>query len=191
MMRRVVSETESALVIIDHTGHAVPFVQREGTAAARGAASKGQKADSFLRFKAKGERLFEIVHANGRVGGQKAPAATWKVVDTDDDGLAIVPGSLGDDSKIRETAEAIVEAIGTAGMLTSKDIREVVKGQDQKVTDAMKFLRYDEKPRRVRVRDKEPVQRPDRNGRTVTRKVTAWRLAYSEDEAMLDLGDAP
>jgi hypothetical protein len=115
VMRRVVDETGASILVIDHTGHAQPFTRREGAEAARGASSKGQKCDSFLQFKGKGDRAFEIVHGKARMGGTKAPPARLKIIDTDDGGLDIVPSSAGDDATVVDAAADIVSAVEAGG----------------------------------------------------------------------------
>jgi hypothetical protein len=180
VMRRVVNETGSSILVADHTGHAQQFVRREGAEAARGASSKGQKADSFLQFKAKGERAFEITHGKARMGGTKAPPARLKVIDTPDEGLDIVPASSGEDPTLAETADELVAAIenAPAGWLSTTQLKRAVHRRDETVLEAMAVLRGEESPR-VLVSEKQPMPIEGRDGKIRKRAVTVWRPVSS------------
>jgi len=176
VMRRVVNETGSAILVVDHTGHPQQFVHREGAETARGASSKGQKADSFLQFKPKGDKAFEITHAKARMGGTKAEPARLTVIDTEDGGIDIVPSSTSEDPAITDLIPKLVEAIETAGSLTTSALLAAVGGRKETVLDAMKLLR-NETPPRVQVHEKEKVQVEGEDGKPQTKRATVWRLA--------------
>jgi hypothetical protein len=179
VMRRVVDETGASILVIDHTGHAQPFTRREGAEAARGASSKGQKCDSFLQFKGKGDRAFEIVHGKARMGGTKAPPARLKIIDTDDGGLDIVPSSAGDDATVVDAAADIVSAVEAAGWLTTKALKAAVHRRDEIVLEAMALLRS-ENPPRVQVNERETVPVEGKDGVVRNRSATVWRPAGAD-----------
>jgi hypothetical protein len=176
VMRRVVNETGSAILMTDHTGHPQQFVRREGAENARGASSKGQKCDSFLQFKPRGERAFEITHAKARMGGRKAEPARLKVVDTEDGGIDIVSASGGEDPAIADVATELVAAIEAAGSLTTTALKAAVPRRDQTVLDAMTMLRNEDPPR-VQVHENERVQVQGKDGKPRNKRATVWRPA--------------
>jgi hypothetical protein len=143
----------ASIVVLDHTGHPQPFVRRQGVNAGRGASAKGQKADVVLEFVAKGEREFMIRAPKMRAGdGRKPPELLYRVVDTDDGGLDIELVGESADVKVRALADAMVDAITTAGMLTTNQLREAVKshGGTDLQSAAMRLLESEEEAR-VRV----------------------------------------
>lgn len=104
VLQRLVRETRCSVIVLDHTGHLQPKATRKGVSAARGASSKGQKADVVLTFKVKKGR-FVIEHGKNRFGGRTEPPCQFRVVDTDDGGLDIGEVGLSTDEKI-EAIEA-------------------------------------------------------------------------------------
>lgn len=145
----IVRDTGACVVMLDHTGHPQPFVARRGSSAARGASSKGQKADSTLEFKVEGQGQFSIVHGKARIGGVQLPTATFKVVDTEDGGLDVIEITTPWATRVEELAATLVEAIEAAGHLTVRGVREAAKGLGGKdlVRDAMTLLEGEDPPR--------------------------------------------
>lgn len=151
VIRPVIEATGASVLTLDHTGHPTAFVSRKGVSAARGASSKGQKADLVLEFRDLGEHRFLVRQGKNRLTGTIEPDRTLEVVDTDDDLLDIVETENPGDAKIRETAEAMVEFIQAAEHAPSTEaLRQAMKGIAGKEiqTAAMNLLRL-ENPRRV------------------------------------------
>jgi hypothetical protein len=111
---------------------------------------KGQKADVVLEFRATGSAEFTIDHAKNRMGGHKEPPRTFRIVDTDDDGLDIVPVERAADRAVTDPAERMVGAIESTGVLSTKALRDTVGGGRELADDAMRLLEGEDPPR-VRV----------------------------------------
>ncbi len=139
--------TGATLLVLDHTGHAQPFIKRRGAEAGRGASSKGQKADVTLTFRPKGDREFEIEHGKARIGGDKQPPRLFRVVDTDDEGLDIEEVERPIDEKVAELADRMVEAVEGAGFLTTNGLRAAAPGGRDTQTAAMRLLEREQPPR--------------------------------------------
>jgi hypothetical protein len=151
VIRPIIEATGATVLTLDHTGHPTAFVPRKGVSAARGASSKGQKADFFLEFRSEDRRRFLIHHGKNRVTGINEPDRTFEVVDTEDDLLGIVQVENAEDERVRETAEAMVEFILAADQPPStNELRAAMRGVVGKdsQTSAMEVLRL-ENPRRV------------------------------------------
>jgi hypothetical protein len=166
----------ATVVVLDHSGHPVPFTRRKGVHAARGASAKGQKADVVLEFVAQGPGVFRIEPGKMRVGGHCPPPVTCTVVDTDDDGLSIEFAENAGDPAIADVADELVAAIGDAGELSTKALKLAVRRRGETVLEAMAVLR-NEDPSRVEVREKEPVRVEGKDGKVRTVRATVWRLA--------------
>jgi hypothetical protein len=154
-LKPIVDQTGASVVVVDHTGHPQAFVQRKGIGAARGASAKGQKADVVLELRPKGDGRFLIHHAKNRTGGgRREPDRVLEVVDAEHGGLVVLPTNEGANPRVAEMAEAMVEAIQGVGSLTTKALRQAVRGAGGKglQDEAMELLRTEE-PRRLEVRD--------------------------------------
>ncbi len=173
-LQPLVQQTGATVLLLDHAGHDQAFVKRRGASGGRGASAKGQKSDVALDFRPGTEPgEFTIEHGKNRLGGRKEPKRTFRVVDTDDGSLDVqaVDGSAA----ARELAEAMVEAVQQSadGFLTSKGLREAVKGHGGKELqdEAMALLRGEEPPR-VWLTEGEVV--PTGRGR---QRANTWRPA--------------
>jgi len=140
----------ASVLTLDHTGHPQAFVRRRGVSAGRGGSVKGQKADVVLEFRATGSAEFTIDHAKNRMGGHKEPPRSFRVVDTDDDGLDVVAVERAADRAVAELADRMVTAIESAGVLSTKALRQAVGGGRELADDAIRLLEGEDPPR-VRV----------------------------------------
>lgn len=143
----IVSDTGATVLLLHHTGHPQAHVTRRGASAGRGASSMGQKADVVLEFRSKGEFEFEVAMGKNRVGGKKAPPILYRVEDTDDGGLAVVRAGLSADRQVKELADEMVEAIASAGALTTKQLRDSVGGGRERADQAFRLLEAEDPPR--------------------------------------------
>jgi hypothetical protein len=149
--RPIIASTGASFLTLDHTGHPQPFSYRRGTSAARGASSKGQKADLVLEFRVEGGHRFRIVHAKDRVRGVLEPDRTFEIVDTENDMLEILQVEGAAEEKVRQVAEAMAEYIIAAPHPPStNELRAAMKGIGGKEMQslAMALLRT-ESPLRV------------------------------------------
>jgi hypothetical protein len=140
----------ASVVVLDHTGHQGLFA-RKGATAARGASSKGQKADVVLEFRiASRADEFTVSHVKSRFG-RKVEPCQYRVEDTDNDGLELVQVQTDRAAKVGEMADRMVEAIYAAasGYLTTNALREAVEGNKDIQTAAMRWLEQED-PTRVR-----------------------------------------
>jgi hypothetical protein len=170
----IIRKTGATVVLLDHTGHEPQQGRpRRGPQAARGASTKGQKADVVLLFSATGDSTFRITHEKNRLGGRKAPAASYAVVDTDDGGLSIAESCVGTDA-VTALADEMVAVIAAGEGITSKDLRSAVGGSKAHQGEAMQLLR-DEEPRRVSM----TPEKVETNGGKQPAKV--WRLAEDSE----------
>lgn len=166
----------AAVVVLDHTGHPQLY-RRRGASAPRGASSKGQKADVVLEFEiASKPNEFIVSHVKSRFG-PKVESRQFRVEDTDDDRLELVPVQTDRAAKVGDTAEKMVEAINGAGFLTTNTLREVVEGAKDIQSAAMRLLEREDPPRVRAVKE-----RVDSGKGPQLAKV--WRPA--EDELDLD-----
>jgi hypothetical protein len=144
----------AAVVVLDHSGHPVAFVNRKGVHAARGASAKGQKADVVLEFVTQAPGVFRIEPGKMRVGGHCPPPVTCTVIDTDDDGLEVIFAENAADLRTTECADVIVRTVHAAGMsMTSTEVRAALKSAGYgtgTTSEAMRLLREEPEPR-VRV----------------------------------------
>jgi AAA domain len=130
--------------VIHHTGHPSMFGARKGVNAGRGASSLGQKADVVLAFSAgmAGEiQTFKLSYPKGRVGGEAPPEQLFRVVDTEDGGLDILPEGSVQEIEDVAAVEDIVQAImgSDAGELTSGAVRKLAggRGRQQRVMELL------------------------------------------------------
>ena len=140
----------AAVLVLDHTGHPHAFPSRSGANAGRGASAKAQKADVALVFKSGGDSLFAIHHVKNRFGGRKALPSSFRVVDTDDDGLDLVLESSAEDVAVTEMATRIVKVIEDAGEIATTALRLAVGGNHEHQSRAFDLLRAED-PARVAV----------------------------------------
>jgi hypothetical protein len=131
--------------VIHHTGHPSMFGARKGVNAGRGASSLGQKADVILAFSTgmAGEiQTFKLSYPKGRVGGEAPPEQLFRVVDTPDGGLDILPEGSVQEIEDVAAVEDIVQAImgSDAGELTSGDVRKLAggRGRQERVLDLLR-----------------------------------------------------
>jgi hypothetical protein len=148
--------TGATVVVIHHTGHPQAFVNRGGVGAGRGASAMGQKADVVLVFKAAGPHEFTIEQAKNRTpGGVKAPKARFRVVDTEDGGLDVVPEGTALDPRVAECADAAVEILGTsADRPSTNGLKEALRARSfggSTIDPALDALRAEDPPRVVQV----------------------------------------
>jgi hypothetical protein len=153
VLGRIVKETGASVLVLDHTGHPQAFVRRKGVTGGRGASSKGQKADVVLDFRSIGQSEFTLEHAKNRFGGKKEPPRTYRVVDTEDEGLELLEVESSADAKAAELADELVEVIRAERMLTTKKLREAAKQLQAgvRLQEAAMELLENEEPARVRV----------------------------------------
>lgn len=135
-------------VVIHHTGHAQLFSGRGGATAGRGASALGQKADVALEFKAEDDGAFTIVYGKARMGGERQPDRTFRVVDLDDEdglGLDIIEVAGAKIRAVDGLVEKMVHAILTAprGYFTNTELRTVVGGGRELQTEAFAKLEED------------------------------------------------
>jgi hypothetical protein len=149
VIRPVIAATGASVLTLDHTGHPTAFVPRTGVSAARGASSKGQKADLVLEFRDLGDHRFLIRQGKNRLTGTIEPDRTFEVIDTDENGLDIVEIANPEDVLVQQMAEdmaafilAAEEPVGT------NRLRKAAGGGKETQTRAMERLRT-ETPRRV------------------------------------------
>ncbi len=144
-------------IIVHHSGHPQMFSNRKGAGAGRGASSLGQKADVALEFKTDDDGAFIIVYGKPRIGGERQPDRTFKVVDTEDGrGLDIVEVESSHTRAAQHLAEKMAQAILTApkGFLTTSELRVAAGGGSGSQREAFALLEEDERVR-VRVRKVE------------------------------------
>ena len=160
-------------ITIHHTGHPVMFSNRKGATAGRGASALGQKADVTLEFKAEDNGAFTIVYGKARIGGERQPDRTFKVVDLED-GLDIIEVAGAHGRAVDALTEKMAQAVLTAprGYLTSTELRTAAGGGRDAQGEALTRLEADS---RVVLRV-EKVQTID--GKWRTSKV--WR-PYSDN----------
>jgi hypothetical protein len=176
VIRPVIAATGASVLTLNHTGHPTAFVARKGVSAARGASSKGQKADFVLEFRDQGDHRFLVRHGKNRITGSNEPDRTFEVVDTDDGMLALAEVESPEDEKVRGMAEDMA-----AFILTSEEpvgtnrLRAAAGGGKETQTRAMELLRR-EQPRRVM--DRWEVLQTD-SGR---QRSKVWRPAPLELE---------
>jgi len=144
----IVHETGASPLVLDHTGNPQPFVRRRGVSVFRGASAKGQKADHVLEIRATGDNELTIDHGKAR-GARKQPPRTYRVIDTDDDGLDLIEIETSTDEKAAALADQLVEIIRDDDGITTKKLREAAKGLGgtDLQTAAMKLLEAEEPPR--------------------------------------------
>ncbi|MFN2489406.1 MAG: AAA family ATPase [Actinomycetota bacterium] len=171
----------TAVVVLDHIGHPQAFMKRKGVNAGRGASAKGQKSDITLEFVPQGTNTFEVVPGKFRAGNNpKPPSTLLQVVDTEDGGLDIETLGATDTLKIAEMAEGMVRVIEAQGALTTKQLREAMKGQGGRdlQTAAIRLLETEDPPRTRAVNEKF-----DTGGGPQMCKV--WRLVESIEQQEL------
>lgn len=151
----LIARTEASVIVIDHTGHKKIGEVRRGSTAARGASSKGQKADLTLEFiSTKREHEFEIYPGKWRLTGTRKPAPmSLRVVDRPDESLAIETIEIGGgtvDDKAPELADAMVELIASnEDGITTNALDEAFPSFARATQKAARELLENEKPQRV------------------------------------------
>lgn len=165
-------------IVIHHTGHPQMFSNRKGATAARGASALGQKADVTLEFKAEDDGAFTIVYGKARIGGERQPDRTFRVVDVED-GLDIVEVAGAHERAVDALTEKMAQAVLTAprGYLTNTELRTAAGGGRDAQKEALTRLEGDA---RIILRA-EKVQNTD--GKWRTSKV--WRSSSSSGEGAL------
>ena len=168
----LVTETDATVLVLDHIGHPQANVKRAGVNAGRGASAKGQKADAVLNFQASAQREFSIDVAKMRAGGgEKAPLASFRIVDREDGAIdieqlsewaAMESANLELIDKVIVFLEAHPEGVNTT------TIRKQIGGNAGLVDEALEHLAGS-----GRVADAEE-KRPDKRGHL--RKQHIWRL---------------
>jgi hypothetical protein len=160
-------------IVIHHTGHPQMFSNRKGATAARGASALGQKADVTLEFKAEDDGAFTIVYGKARIGGERQPDRTFRVVDLEG-GLDIVEVAGAHERAVDALTEKMAQAVLTAprGYLTNTELRTAADGGRDAQKEALTRLEGDA---RVVLRA-EKVQNTD--GKWRTSKV--WRSSTGE-----------
>lgn len=153
-------------IIVHHTGHPQMFSNRKGATAGRGASSLGQKADVALEFKAEDDGAFTVVYGKPRIGGERQPDRTFRVIDTDD-GLDIVEAESGHVRAIQQLAEKMAQAILTAprGYLTTSEVRAASGGSRDTQREAFGILENDARVR-MSVRKVETADGRKRDAKT-------------------------
>jgi hypothetical protein len=148
----IVRATGASVLVVHHTGHPQPFVNRRGVGGGRGASAMGQKTDVVLEFAPRGATGFTITHSKARIGGRKEPARAYEVVDLPEGGFAVMRAEEPKSEGVHALADRMVEAIEAAGEPLSKNqLRDRVRGGRVNQDAAMSLLRQ-EQPPRVRVR---------------------------------------
>lgn len=182
-LQPLVNQTGATVLVLDHSGHAQPFVKREGVSKGRGASSKGQKADVVLTFDARTDH--EILLKCPKLRGSVEPAPTLvRVVDTPDEGegegLDIETVGTTEEVEVDALADAMVDVILSADKpLSTKEMKDRVKGlregfgSAERQKQAMEFLKA-EQPPRVRANE-ELIQTS--GGK---HKAVVWRPAGGE-----------
>jgi hypothetical protein len=165
-------------VVLHHTGHPQLFSNRKGATAGRGASSLGQKADVTLELKDEGDYAFTIVYGKPRIGGERQPDRTFRIVDIEEDdgvdGVDIIEIAAAAARAVQELVEKGVAAIATApnGRLTTSELRAAIGGGKPRQTEVLDRLADDP---RVRA-SVEKVQTSD--GKKRDAKV--WRATRAE-----------
>ncbi len=164
----------STSMAVHHTGHPQMFSGRRAATSGRGASSLGQKADVVLEFVAEEDGAFTIVYGKPRIGGERLPNRTFRVIDTEDEGLDIVEVAGHHERQVAELVTRMVEAITTIekGYLTTTELRNAVKSASALQRDALAVLEEDE---RVRMTSEKV---PNKDGKVRPAKV--WRPAGHE-----------
>ncbi len=146
----LIRETGASPLVLDHSGNPQPFVRRRGVSAFRGASAKGQKADFVLEFRAGNPNEFTIDHGKARGAKGKESPRTFRVIDTDDDGLDVIEVEGSDDVKVAALADQLVDVIREAGEIGTTKLREAasaLKAGTTFQTDAMTLLEAEDPPR--------------------------------------------
>ncbi len=146
----LIRETGASPLVLDHTGNPQPFVRRRGVSAPRGASAKGQKADFLLEFRAGNPHEFTIDHGKARGAKGKESSRTFRVIDTDDDGLDVIEVEGSDDLKVAALADSLVDYIRESGEIGTNKLREAAKALKAGTnlqTDALALLEAEDPPR--------------------------------------------
>ncbi len=96
-----------------------------------------------MEFTPTGEREFSIHVGKMRAGdGHKVPERIFRIEDTDDGGINILSAGDIEDVTIDRLVDKMAEAVAgaEAGYLTTKELREAVKGGSKNQTLAMQKL---------------------------------------------------
>ena len=182
VLQLLVRETGATILVLDHTGNPQAFVRRRGVHAGRGASSKGQKADVVLEFRSEGQNGFVIEHAKNRMGGHRQPALHLRVIDQEDGDLGLEEVKQTSEDRLHECIQRMVEVITTTGQITTRELRQQMKGFSVNVQRAAQAILRDEDPPRVVVAKEKIVTASGRQTADLWRPAEAILTPLEEED---------